>query len=455
VKAKNLTMQLCIAAALLSGVSACNKADNEKQLVSAHQAEMRVSNETGNTDNQVLVQFKAGTTSEGRSKALAAIGGSLKQHLQTRAMARAGNTDGIYLLELPGKATEAISRIKSLAEIEIAEPNYLLTADFISNDTYFLNSSLWGTYGASSTPANTFGSNASTAWANGHIGSSNVMVGIVDEGIDYTHPELTNNVWTNPYDWEDGIDNDGNGYIDDIHGWDFNANNNTIFDGSSDDHGTHVAGTIGATGGNAAGCAGMAWNVTMISAKFLGINGGSLANAILAIDYITDMKTLHSLNIIATNNSWGGGGFSQLMKDAIDRANNQKILFIAAAGNNGSNNDIFPAYPASYTSSNIISVAAITSTGGLAGFSNYGKTSVDIAAPGAGIVSTLPYGTYGSYNGTSMAAPHVTGAAVLYATTHPGSTPAMIKTAILNAATKTTSVKSKCVTGGRLNVSTF
>ncbi|MGH8525496.1 MAG: S8 family peptidase, partial [Gammaproteobacteria bacterium] len=239
-----------------------------------------------------------------------------------------------------------------------------------------------------------------------------------------------------------------------------------VYDGILDDHGTHVAGTIGAKGRNGIGVAGVNWNVTIISAKFLGLFGGTTANAIKAIDYITDLKTRQGLNIVATNNSWGGGGFSQALQDAIERANVANILFIAAAGNGGSdgvgdNNDATSNYPSNYPNANVIAVAAITSTGVKASFSNYGARTVDIGAPGSGIYSTLPnqQGTkYGSYSGTSMATPHVTGAAALYAATlPPGASAAEIKNAILSSAvlTPTPSLGGKCVTGGRLNVSGF
>ena len=230
----------------------------------------------------------------------------------------------------------------------------------------------------------------------------------------------------------DGIDNDHNGYVDDIHGWDFNSNDNTIYDGTTDDHGTHVAGTIGARGGNGMGVAGMCWNVTLISCKFLGPSGGTLANAVKAVDYLTNMKARHGVNIVASNNSWGGGGYSQALFDAINRANSQNILFIAAAGNGGfdgvgDNNDSLPFYPASYTNPNLIAVASITSSGAKSSFSNYGFNSVDIGAPGSSILSTVPYNgsnpSYAYYSGTSMATPHVTGGAALYAATHPGRPP--------------------------------
>jgi subtilisin family serine protease len=174
----------------------------------------------------------------------------------------------------------------------------------------------------------------------------------------------------------------------------------------------------------------------------------------------------HGLNLVATNNSWGGGGFSQALKDAIDRADAAGILFIAAAGNSGTNNDATASYPSGYASNNVIAVAALTNTGALASYSQYGATTVDIAAPGSGIWSTVPVASgkgknatvgsgYASYNGTSMATPHVTGAAAMYAARHPGATAAQIKAAILSNAAPTPSVQGKVATNGRLNVETF
>jgi subtilisin family serine protease len=274
-----------------------------------------------------------------------------------------------------------------------------------------------------------------------------------------THPDLMPNVGRNPGEIPgNGIDDDGNGYVDDVNGWDFAGNDATVYDGTQDDHGTHVAGTIGAVGGNVAGVAGMCWNVRLLSAKFLGRNGGTTANAVKAVDYLTDLKARHGLNLVATNNSWGGGGYSQALFDAIERANQANILFIAAAGNESANNDSTPHYPSSYTNANIISVASITSTGALSSFSNYGASSVDLGAPGSGIWSTVPGRkgpTYASFSGTSMATPHVTGAAAMYASTHPGASAASIKAAILGSVVPTTSLAGKTSTGGRLNVSGF
>jgi len=418
--------------------------------------------------NEVLVQYVAGASAAAKAAARARV-----QATPLETVVRGnGRGDGAGDLELvripPGLAVADAARgISGSNSVSFAEPNWIYTSGLVANDPYATDGSLWGMYGANTTPANQFGSGAAAAWAAGHVGT-NVVVGIIDEGV-MPHDDLAVNVWTNPGEIPDNhIDDDGNGYVDDVRGWDFANNDNTTFD-SGDDHGTHVAGTIGATGGNGVGVAGVNWNVTMIPAKFLGRNGGTTANAIKAIDYLIDLKARYGLNLVATNNSWGGGGFSQGLLDAINRSGNAGILFIAAAGNGGvdgvgDDNDAVANYPSNYvcTSSNgdcVIAVAAITSTGAKASFSNYGKNNVDLGAPGVAIYSTVPgkrnRSDYASYSGTSMATPHVTGAAALYASTHPGVSAAAIKAAILNAATPTTSLAGRTVTGGRLNVSGF
>ena len=359
---------------------------------------------------------------------------------------------------------------RRIRAVEFAEPNWVYTHEVASDDTYYVSGQLWGMYGDASSPANQFGSQAAEAWAHGHTGSNAVYIGVIDEGIQFNHPDLQTNIWTNPFDPADGMDNDGNGYVDDIHGWDFDGNNNSIYDGGTkgtlDDHGTHVSGTIGARGGNGAGVAGVNWNVTLISGKFLGRRGGTTANAVKAVKYFTDLKVRHGLNIVATSNSWGGGGFSQALLDAITAAAQQQILFIAAAGNGGNdqvgdNNDVVANYPSNYDTTAgagydaVIAVAAISSNGSLASFSNYGSGTVDIGAPGVGIISTTAFNAYSSFSGTSMATPHVSGAAALYASTHPGASAQQIRAAILDSATSTSSLAGKTVTGGRLNVSGF
>jgi len=408
--------------------------------------------------NEVLVKFKKGANANGKAKALGLVGGTIKEKILTKAMERSGD-EGFLLVHTPAGVLEAVGKMKADENVEYVEPNYIYTLDAATNDTYVANGSLWGM-----DASNSFGSQASTAWSKGHTGSASVFVGVIDEGIQFTHPDLAGQIWTNPFDPADGIDNDGNGYVDDIHGWDFDGNNNSIYDGAkrgnSDDHGTHVSGTIGAKANNGQGVAGMNWNITIISTKFLGRTGGTTANAVKAVDYLNDLKTRHGLNIVASNNSWGGGGFSQALSDAVDRANIRDILFIAAAGNGGSDgvgddNDALASYPSNLPQSNVIAVASITSAGAKSSFSNFGATKVDIGAPGSGIWSSTAFNIYEAYSGTSMATPHVTGAAALYAATFRGSSASTIKAAILNSATPTTSLAGKCVTGGRLNVSGF
>ena len=410
--------------------------------------------------NQVLVQFREGVTAQEQADALSRVNTNAREHIASKASGRAE----LVLATIGSGVEDAVARLANHPAVEFAEPNWIYTHGATSNDPYYTNGSLWGMYGDGTTPANQFGSQAGEAWAAGHTGSSNVYVGVIDEGIQFDHPDLAGQVWTNPGDSDnDGVDDDGNGYVDDIHGWDFANGDNTVYDGGTrgnlDDHGTHVSGTIGAKS-NGEGVVGVNWNVTLISGKFLGRNGGTTANAVKAVDYFTDLKTRHGLNIVATNNSWGGGGFSQALFDAIKRANAADILFIAAAGNgdrrgNGLDNDTTASYPSNYDLPNVIAVAAIAKDGTLATFSNYGLTTVDLGAPGVAVYSTTAYNLYSSYSGTSMATPHVTGGAALYASTNPGATAAEIKDAILNSAVPTGSLTGKTVTGGRLNVSGF
>lgn len=407
---------------------------------------------------ELLVQFSA-NASEGVRQAVAnGLGAQLDEVVRA-----AGNGKGdLQLMRLPpGLAiADAVRAVDGLNAVEFAEPNWVYHHQASTNDTYYTNGSLWGYYGAASSPANAFGSGAASVSSNS---CSTVWVGIIDEGYMHTHEDLAANAGTNPGETAgNGVDDDGNGYVDDVYGWDFDGNNNSVFDGTGDDHGTHVAGTIGGVGGNGKGVAGICHSVKLINAKFLGRNGGTTANAIKAVDYMTGLKTRHGLNMVATNNSWGGGGFSQSLKDAIDRADAAGILFIAAAGNSGTNNDATASYPSGYASANVIAVAAIQSNGALASYSQYGATSVDICAPGSGIWSTVPasskgkvISSYASYNGTSMATPHVSGAAALYKARNPSATAAQVKSGILGSATPTASCNGKVSTNGRLNVTGF
>jgi subtilisin family serine protease len=422
---------------------------------------------------QLLVGYSIAATASERERARARAGGQVAEQVVPAGADRRE----VELVNLPaGKDRgQAIRELQSDLAVAYAEPNWLVqhaartpgsgsrsvqSTDTASSDPYYTNGSLWGMYGDLTSPANQHGSQAGEAWSAGRSGSSTIVVAVIDEGIQVTHPDLDANVWVNPRDPRDGMDNDGNGYVDDLHGWDFVSNDNTVYDGGSrgsvDKHGTHVAGSIGAEA-NGTGVVGVNWDINLVSLKFLGRNGGTTANAIKAVDYATDLKKRHNIDLVATNNSWGGGGFSRSLYDAIERANAANILFVAAAGNGGSDgigddNDKTPHYPSSYANTNILAVAAINSTGRMPTWSNFGLTSVDLGAPGAAVHSTLPFNSYGSYSGTSMATPHVTGGVALLAAANPTSRGAALKNGILNSAVRTDSLGGKVVTGGRLNV---
>lgn len=400
----------------------------------------------------VIVGYTGTASDKDRTDARKAVGGAQAQPLSPL-------TPRAERWRLPAgtSVAEAIATLSRDPDVRYVEPDYIVTRVAISNDPSFTSGALWGMYGDASSPANQWGSQAAEAWGAGYTGSDQVYVGVIDEGIDVSHPDLAANIWTNPFDAVDGTDNDGNGRIDDVNGWDFVSNDRTVYDAGQDSHGTHVSGTIGGVGGNGIGVAGVNWDVTLISGKFLGPNGGSTSGAIAAVDYFTDLKTRHGLNIVATSNSWGGGGYSQALRDAINRGGSAGILFIAAAGNSTSNNDAGAYYPSNYqctTVSNdcVIAVASTTSTGAISSFSSYGATTVDIGAPGSSVTSTLPGNTYGSYSGTSMATPHVSGAVALCTSINPTLTAAQTKSAIMGSSAATASLAGKTVTGGRLDV---
>ena len=419
---------------------------------------------------QLIVQFRAGEAERGAQAALAGVDGKLGKLLRAESRRKDGQGD-LRVVHLPEtlSLSEAIRQLRANPAVAFAEPNWIYTRQAKGIDPYYEDGRLWGMYGAASPfQQNEFGSGAGTAFKAGKKCKASVIVGIIDEGVMPNHPDTQANIWTNPFEIADnGIDDDGNGYVDDVNGFDFFDHDGSTFDGVGDDHATHVSGTIGAVGYNATGVAGICSAVKIISAKFLGPAGGTTEDAILAVDYITDLKTQHDLNIVATNNSWGGGGFSQGLQDAIERANDADILFMAAAGNGnllgrGLDNDKRANYPSNYPNENIIAVAAIDKNGNKAGFSNWGLTTVDIGAPGVEVWSTVPVqqggsvvGGYAAYDGTSMATPHVTGAAALYKSLHPTATAAQIKDAILSHAIPTASLAGKTVTGGRLDVSGF
>jgi len=282
-------------------------------------------------------------------------------------------------------------------------------------------------------------------------GSDSVLALVVDTGILYSHPDLAPNMWSNPNEIpSNGVDDDGNGYIDDIHG--INAITNTGNPLDDNGHGTHCAGIIGARGNNATGITGVAWKVKLIGAKFLSSSGsGSLSNAIKALNYGTTLRNAGH-KVVVSNNSWGGGSYSTALATAIQSAANAGILFVAAAGNESNNNDTLTSYPSGYTTANVLAVASTTSSGALSSFSNYGATTVDIGAPGSSIYSTYLSDSYAYLSGTSMAAPQVSGISVLVQA-HCGGTLSFqqVKDAILNSGVTYAGLSGKVATSAIAN----
>ena len=239
-------------------------------------------------------------------------------------------------------------------------------------------------------------------------GNPELLALVIDSGIDFSHPDLAGNMWTNPREVPaNNRDDDGNGYVDDVYG----INTITRMGSGKDDngHGTHVAGIIGAVGNNTLGVSGISQRVRLVSLKFLDYTGrGSTSNAIRAINYGIELKKLGH-KVVVMNNSYGSSSFSKPFYDAVQAASNEGILFTAAAGNSAINNDVYSTYPANFAIPNVISVASVDSAGKLSSFSNYGRTKVHAAAPGSGILSTIPYEKYGYKSGTSMATPQISG----------------------------------------------
>lgn len=387
--------------------------------------------------NSVLIKFKPGTSKKASDRALAAV--------------KAAPVNSFNLV--PG-LTHAITKMpvdKAIAAlslnplVEYAEPDYAQRALLTPNDTYF--GLLWGLH---NTGQSIRGGNGlpdadidmPESW-DITTGGAGCAVAVLDTGTQWSHADLNANIWSNPGEIAgNGIDDDGNGYVDDVRGWDFYSRDNNPDD--ADGHGTHTAGTIAAEGNNGTGVAGVAWNCTIMPLRFLGPNGGSTADAIAALNYAV------AKGVKVSNNSWGGGGYSSSLYNAIANARSIGHVFVAAAGNDGINTDSSPSYPASYDLDNIISVAAMDNNDYPASFSNYGASTVDLGAPGVDIASTYP-GGYVWMSGTSMAAPHVAGVAALVYLKNPDFTYAQVINRILSTTRPVGMLSGVTVTGGVLN----
>ncbi len=374
-------------------------------------------------EGQVIVKLRDGVLSE---KLL-----SVKQELGAMTVKKFPSI-GAELWEMTSETATAMKLLSEDSRFEYVEPNYIYSRFETPNDPDF--SQLWGLEKIA----------APKAWDIAKGGD--IIIAVIDTGVDYNHPDLADNMWTNPNEVpNNGIDDDSNGYIDDYYGYDFAYNDSDPFDGDS--HGTHVAGTIAAVGNNGIGVVGVNWSAKIMAIKFLDDGGlGSTIAAISAIEYATKMGAKIS------NNSWGGGDYSQALYDAIRVAGEKEHLFVAAAGNSATNNDDQPHYPSSYKRDNIIAVAATDKHDELANFSCYGQESVDLGAPGTSIYSTVPNNKYKHYQGTSMAAPHVSGAIGLLWAAFPNLTSTTVKEMILSSVDEVPALSGKTVTGGRLNV---
>lgn len=380
--------------------------------------------------NSFLVQFQPTETSS------AVIGTTVAGAKVTRQV----SSDGWYQATLLAGAdlNGSMQAFQQLSNVITAAPDFRVAITAVPNDPSY--ASQWALENSGVGGRADADIDAAQAWNYGT--SSSVVVAVIDTGVDYNHVDLAANIWTNPREIvANGVDDDLNGYIDDTRGWNFVANNNNPMDDNG--HGTHVAGTIGAVGNNGIGASGVAWNVKMMALKFLDAAGsGLLSDAVSAIDY----ARVNGAKII--NASWGGGGFSSALESAIQRYQSIGGIFVAAAGNEGTNNVTVASYPANYSLSNVISVAASTNLDTLASFSNFG-TNVDIAAPGQAILSTIPGNQYASYSGTSMATPNVSGALALLWGQKPSLTATQLVDLVMS---NTDSVLLDKTIHGRLNV---
>lgn len=391
---------------------------------------------------EYIVRFKKSTlTSMNKQQQLSSLKSYIKSEIPSQ---------NIVVIKRP-TFENAASVYKTIAlndAVDVIEPNYIYKINKLPNDPKI--DLLWGLKNIGQKDSEgTMGVagvdiNVEKAW-DIQTGSKKIIVAVIDTGVDYNHADLKENIWVNQAEQngKPGVDDDENGVIDDIHG--FNAINGSGNPMDDQGHGSHCAGTIGAKGDDGKGIVGVNWDVSIMGVKFLDANGsGTLENALKAIDYATKMGA-H-----VQSNSWGGGGFSQTLFDAIKRSNEAGALFVAAAGNENNNNDGNPTYPASYDSPNIIAVAAIDNVGNKASFSSYGKRSVHLAAPGVNIYSSTG-GAYDSWSGTSMATPHVSGVAALVWANEESLTALELKNRLVSTVKLIPSMRGKTRSGGMID----
>jgi len=387
---------------------------------------------------ELIVRFNDGVSPAAVERALSSVKGKkIKRFLRIHAL---------HVKVPNGRARRAVSALKGLKGVKYAELNALRFINAIPNDSRFVE--LWGLNNTGQA-GGAFDADidAPEAW-NLFTGDPNMVVADIDTGLDMTHPDIAANVYTNPGEIAgNGIDDDGNGYIDDVHGWDFARNDNDPSDteAACGGHGTHTAGTIGAVGNNGIGVTGVNWNVKIMPLKVFKLFFGTICSASTS-DIVAAVNYAASMGVRVSNNSYGSTSPTQSEKDAIQASNS---VFVAAAGNDANNTDNVPQYPSAYDLPNIISVAATDKSDALASFSNFGMVSVDLAAPGLSVLSTTPNNTYSFFSGTSMATPHVAGAATLLIAKYPTLTVNEVKWRILAGVDN---VALPVGTGGRLNI---
>ncbi len=436
--------------AVLSLSSACSKANQASECAETSQMtiqsvkEVALDKKTGEVKLIVKVGNVANELQGLREELVKAHADAAGQLGKITIMALSGE---LISLSIPNgsPALELLEKKLANKEIVYAEPDY---------ETFSIDPHI--TTGAYNDP------DLKKQWAQQKIdtysawrttqGDRDVIVAVVDTGVDYTHKDLQNNMWRNEREVFNGRDDDGNGFVDDVYGYDFaNGDGNPMADDAGTYHGTHVAGTIAASLDNSSGGAGIAPRVRIMALKYLGSDGsGRTSNAIRAIDY----AIRNGAKII--NNSWGSFGRSQALQDEIEKARRYDVLFVAAAGNgdangNGVNLERTPFYPAAFPNDNVISVAATDINDNLARWSNYGATRVHVAAPGVSILSTRNGNSYAILSGTSMATPAVSGVLALIRSANRGLSYSQAKRALLNSVDSVYGLRTKVASGGRIN----
>jgi subtilisin family serine protease len=416
-------------------------------LAVASMAQVKIKGKPRVVPGELIVKYKAAVAASDQYAYLQRAGITLVRRSATLGFLRGKTTQDV---------NKAIQLCKADPNVEYAEPNYYLyaletasaktspraTPLVAPNDPRF--GEQWNMNNSNDADID-----APEAW-NTQTGSNNVIVGVIDTGIDYDHEDLRDNIWRNPGETGDGkenngVDDDGNGYKDDYRGWNFELNDNDPYD--NNDHGTHCAGIVGAVGNNGRGVAGVNWRVKLMALKFLGRDGSGTSEAAAeAIIYATNMGAK------VLSNSWGGGENSQTLRDAIQYASDRGVLFIAAAGNESSNTDATANYPSNYDVPNVVSVASSDRNDALSGFSNFGRRTVDLAAPGSSILSARPNNLYQFLSGTSMATPHVAGAAALIWAQYPSLNMHQVLVRLLGSTDRKNAFVGKMTTGGRLNL---